>query len=170
MWPTQGHAHMRTRLIVVGGAIVILVVAAIVMALIDRPRVDHPSDDCRQAERALQPWGATMPDVQQTLPPDIAPPTTGDDKPLDYAAAAAREARAANDIRTAADLVESATLRANLYTVADAFAELSRSRLTPSWPSAPSKDFFSATTRMTAAIHDVKQECPTIGEPASAMP
>jgi len=161
---------MRTRLLAVGVAAVVLVVAGIVAALVGRSHDDHPSDDCLQAERALQPWGATMPDVYQTLPPDIASPTPGDDKQPDYAAAATREAQAAKDIRTAADLVESSTLRANLYTVADAFDELSRSRLTPSWPTAPSKDFFSATTRMTAAIHDIKQECPTVGEGTPAMP
>jgi hypothetical protein len=43
--------------------------------------------------------------------------------------AAAREAQATKDIRAAADLVGSSTLRADLYTVADAFQELSRSRL-----------------------------------------
>jgi len=111
-----------------------------------------------------------MPDVYQNLPPDIASPPTGDDKPPDYAAAATREAQAANDVRTAAAVVGSATLRANLDMVADAFDELSRSRLAPSSPSAPSKDFFSATTRMTAAIHDIKQACPTIGEPTPALP
>ncbi|MBB5163554.1 hypothetical protein [Mycobacterium sp. AZCC_0083] len=157
---------MRTRLLIVGVTAVVLVVAGIVMALVDRPH----GDDCRQAERALQPWGATMPDVYQNLPPDIASPPTGDDEQPDYAAAAAREAQAANDIRTAADLVGSATLRANLYTVADAFDELSRSRLTPSSPSAPSTDFFRATTRMTAAIHDIKQACPTIGEGTPVTP
>jgi hypothetical protein len=82
----------------------------------------------------------------------------------------AREAQAANDIRTAADLVGSATPRANLYAVADAFDELSRSRLTPSSPAAPSKDYFSATTRMSAAIHDIKQACPTIGEGTPVTP
>lgn len=161
---------MRTRLLIVGVAAVVLVVAGIVTALVDRPHHALPSEDCRQAERALQPWGATMPDVYQTLPPDIASPTSGDDKPPDYAATATREAQAANDIRTAANLVGSVTLRANLYMVADAFDELSRSRLTPSSPSAPSTDFFRATTRMTAAIHDIKLACPTIGEPTPAMP
>jgi hypothetical protein len=161
---------MRTRLLIVGVAAVVLVVAGIVTALVGRSHDDLPSDDCRHAERALQPWGATMPDVYQTLPPDIASPTIGDDKPPDYAAVAVREAQAANDIRTAADLVGSAALRGNLYTVADAFAELSRSRLAPSSPGAPSKDYFRATTRMTAAIHDIKKACPTIGEPTPAMP
>jgi hypothetical protein len=161
---------MRIRLLIVGVVAVVLVVAGIVTALVGRSHDDHPSDDCRHAELALQPWAAAMPDVYQTLPPDIASSATGDDEKPDYAAAAAREEQAANDIRTAANPVGSATLRANLYTVADAFQELSRSRLTPSSPSAPSTDYVRSTTRMTAAIHDIKQECPTIGEPPPAMP
>jgi hypothetical protein len=161
---------MRTRLLIVGVAAAILIVAGIVMALVGRSPDDQPSDDCRQAERALQPWGATMPDVYQTLPPDIASPSLGDDKQPDYAVAAAREAQAANAIRTAANLVGSATLRADLYTVADAFDELGRSRMTPSSPTAPSTDYFRATTRMTAAIHDIKRACPTIGEGTSVAP
>jgi hypothetical protein len=156
---------MKTRLLVVGVAVLAHALAGIVTALVGGSHDDLPSDDCLQAERALQPWGTTRPDVYQNLPSDIAfPPTAVDEKP-DYVAAAAREAQAARDIRAAADLIGSATLRAHLYTVADAFEELSRSRLAPSSPGAPSKDYFRATTRMTAAIHDIKQACPTIGEP-----
>lgn len=161
---------MKTRLVVVGVAVLALVLAGIVTALVGGSHDDLPSDDCRQAELALHLWGATMPDVYQNLPPDIAFPPTADDGKPDYPAAAAREAQAARDIRTAADLVASVTLRAHLYTVADAFQELSRSRLAPSSPGAPSKDYFRATTRMTAAIHDIKQACPTIGEPPAATP
>lgn len=152
-------------MVIVAIVAVVMVVAGVVMALFDRP-----SDDCKQAERAMQPWGATMPDVYRNLPPDITSPTTGNDKQPDYATAAAREAQAAKDIRAAANLVGSSTLRADLYTVADAFQELSRSRLTPTSPSAPSKDYFHATTRMATAIHDIKQACPTIGDGTPVTP
>jgi hypothetical protein len=111
-----------------------------------------------------------MPQVHRNLPPDIAFPRDGDDQQPDYAAAAAREAQAARDIRGQAELVGSPTLRRNLHEVADAFDVLSRSRSNPSSPAAPSQDYFSATSRMTAALYDIKKACPTIGEETPVNP
>jgi hypothetical protein len=155
---------VRTRLLIVGASVMVMVLAYLVLVVVDRLSGDEVSDDCRQTERALQPWAATMPQVHRNLPPDIAFPTDGDDPRPDYAAAAAREAQAANDIRAQAAFVESPALRRKLYEVADAFDVLSRSRSNTSSPTAPTNDYFSATSRMTAALYDIKKACPTVGE------
>ena len=158
---------MRTRLLIVAVGAAVLVVAGVVTAILGHVGKDEPSPDCQQAERALQPLGATMPEVFRNLPPDVVFPSDRDVTP-DYAAAAAREARAANEIRAQADVVETAALRARLYEVAEAFDDLSHSRMQPS--TAATSGFFAATTRMNEALHGIKQACPTIGEEAPAPP
>ena len=160
---------MRTRVLIAAAGAAVLVVTGVAAGLLGGFGVDEPSPDCQQAERALQPWAATMFEAHRTLPPDIAFPSEPTDEP-ELAMAADREARAANDIRAQADLVEDDALRGQLYQVADAFDVLSRSRLQPSHPGAPSSDFFRATTQMNDALYVVKQRCPDIGEEAPPSP
>ena len=147
---------MRMRLLIVGVAAVVLCGAGVIIALVDRE--DGPSADCLQVEQALRPWGRTMPTVYQNLPPDIE----FDNAKPDLAAAAAQEAQAASDIRSGAQLVQSAELRARVNEVADGFDEISRSRLAPSAPSAPSKDYYAGTNRINKALNDIKTACPGI--------
>ncbi|MDT5107844.1 MAG: hypothetical protein QOI25_5357 [Mycobacterium sp.] len=152
---------MRTPPLIVGVATVMLCVAGVGAAC-----SDAPSADCQQAERALHPWANTLPDVHRTLPRDIDFPRGEREEEPDYAAAGANEAQAAKDIRTQAEPVKSPTLRANLNEVATGFDLISQSRLKPSVPTAPSKGYFAGTNRMNAALHDIKQECPDVGEEA----
>ncbi|MGV0794776.1 hypothetical protein [Mycolicibacterium sp. XJ1819] len=114
---------------------------------------------CAQAEEALRPWAGAMSEVYGNLPADISP------KPSDRAAVAAFQAQTADDIRAGADLVESASLRAEVHAVADAFDAISHSMLAPA-SATPSKEYFGATTRMNEALHAIAKVCPGIGEPS----
>lgn len=104
-----------------------------------------------------------MPAVMSTLPPDVDPREPGEQEP-DYASAAAREAKAADDIRARAAQVQSAELRARLNDVADAFDLLSRGRVSPAHPTTPSREYFTATTHMNEALHEIVTACPGIGD------
>lgn len=157
--------HVRIRLLVAGIVVAVLCGAAVVVALVQRG--DGPTEDCLRVERALKPWGQTMPDVYANLPADLG---VDPREASDYAAAAAREAQAARDIRAAAGTVESADLRVRVIEVADALDRISRSRLAPyatsaSPPAVPSKEFFAATNQMNESLHDIKRTCPDIAEP-----
>jgi hypothetical protein len=154
---------------VVVATMLVLVGAGLAIAYFGRDD-DGLSADCQQAENALRPWGATMPGVYATLPTDIARPPEKGEPGTDYAAAGAREAKAANDIRLKAALEMDPTLRSSLLRVADAFDMLSRSRTQPTVPSVPSKDFFAATTNMNDAIHQIVVACPGIGDPSTPPP
>jgi hypothetical protein len=149
---------MRSRLLIVGVAVIVVCGAGVIFALVDR--TDGPSQDCLQVEHVVQPLGSAMPSFLRHLPSDLM---VDADNPPDAAAAAASEVRtAASDIRAQAHLVQSPELRAKTHAIADALDRISLSGVPPSASTAPSKDYFAGTTALYETLHDIKKACPDI--------
>lgn len=158
---------MRIRLV---GILVILVFGGISMLM---AKSDEPSADCQRTEEAVQPLAGVRFDMYQSLPPDIAPPRRPGEPAPDYAAMGVREVQAANDIRARTGPIESYELRTLLDEIADALEKLGKSRVNPSVPTAPSKEYFGATMAINEALHDIVKACPGIlgsDEPAPVRP
>ncbi|SEH70288.1 hypothetical protein SAMN04489835_3049 [Mycolicibacterium rutilum] len=146
----------------IGGVAAALVIAGVVVVLLTRGDGDL-SPDCQKAEHALRPLAGAMGEVISTLPADVT------DEPLDRPAAAAAEAEDAAEIRTRAAAIESAALRAEVNTVADALEAISRSTLAPA-SAAPSREYFGAKTRLDNAIQAIVKACPGIGDEPPVRP